>query len=183
MLRDHDDRAPLPRAGAGAARARRLRGRRPARSPARQGGGRPHRGPRRGDRVRGRGSGCGGATLLEAAPRTGRTHQIRVHLRAIGHPILGDRALRRRAEPTRRRSGLTRPFLHSWRIAFDHPITGERDRARGAAARPISRRRCDGRAPPRPAALDAPAGRAYVLVPPESQRVSSPQVVHAGRWG
>ena len=66
-----------------------------------------------------------GATLLDAAPRTGRTHQIRVHLAAIGHPILGDRAYGG-AGDLARAIGLDRPFLHSWRIAFDHPLTGER---------------------------------------------------------
>ncbi|MGZ8614433.1 MAG: RluA family pseudouridine synthase [Actinomycetota bacterium] len=65
------------------------------------------------------------ATLLEAAPRTGRTHQIRVHLRAIGHPILGDRAYGGGGDDATA-LGLDRPFLHSWRIAFDHPLTGER---------------------------------------------------------
>jgi 23S rRNA pseudouridine1911/1915/1917 synthase len=65
------------------------------------------------------------ATLLEAAPRTGRTHQIRVHLLAIGHPILGDRAYGGGGEEAAR-LGLGRPFLHSWRIGFVHPITGER---------------------------------------------------------
>lgn len=67
----------------------------------------------------------GSATLLEAAPLTGRTHQIRVHLSSIGHPILGDRAYGGAGDDARR-LGLTRPFLHSWRIAFDHPITGEK---------------------------------------------------------
>ena len=67
----------------------------------------------------------GGSALLEAVPRTGRTHQIRVHLRAIGHPILGDRAYGGGgADATA--LGLGRPFLHSWRIAFDHPVTGAR---------------------------------------------------------
>jgi 23S rRNA pseudouridine1911/1915/1917 synthase len=65
------------------------------------------------------------AALLEAAPRTGRTHQIRVHLAAVGHPILGDRRYGGGgADATA--LGLGRPFLHSWRIAFDHPVTGER---------------------------------------------------------
>jgi len=67
----------------------------------------------------------GSLTLLEAAPRTGRTHQIRVHLSSIGHPILGDRVYGGAGDDARR-LGLTRPFLHSWRIAFDHPVTGER---------------------------------------------------------
>ncbi len=64
------------------------------------------------------------ATLLEAAPQTGRTHQIRVHLRSIGHPILGDRVYGGTGDDARR-LGLTRTFLHSWKIAFAHPITGE----------------------------------------------------------
>jgi len=65
------------------------------------------------------------ATLLEAEPRTGRTHQIRVHLSSIGHPILGDRRYGGGGDDARE-LGLERPFLHAWRIAFDHPITGER---------------------------------------------------------
>lgn len=66
-----------------------------------------------------------GATLLEAAPRTGRTHQIRVHLAAVRHPILGDRAYGGGGDDAKR-LGLGRPFLHSWRLSFDHPVTGER---------------------------------------------------------
>jgi 23S rRNA pseudouridine1911/1915/1917 synthase len=65
------------------------------------------------------------ATLVEASPRTGRTHQIRVHLAAIGHPVLGDRRYGGAGDDARR-LGLDRPFLHSWRIAFDHPVSGER---------------------------------------------------------
>src|SRR5262245_19633555 len=65
------------------------------------------------------------ATLLEAEPRTGRTHQIRVHLSAVGHPILGDRRYGGGGEDARA-LGLARPFLHARRIAFDHPVTGER---------------------------------------------------------
>jgi 23S rRNA pseudouridine1911/1915/1917 synthase len=65
------------------------------------------------------------ATLVEARPRTGRTHQIRVHLSAAGHPILGDRRYGGGGDPASR-LGLTRPFLHSWHIGFDHPVTGER---------------------------------------------------------
>ncbi|MBA3691437.1 MAG: RluA family pseudouridine synthase [Actinobacteria bacterium] len=65
------------------------------------------------------------STLLEAAPRTGRTHQIRVHLRAIGHPILGDSRYGGNGHDARA-LGLTRPFLHSYEIGFVHPVTGER---------------------------------------------------------
>lgn len=64
------------------------------------------------------------ATLLEAAPETGRTHQIRVHLSAIGYPILGDRAYGGGGDEARR-VGLARPFLHAWRLRFRHPVTGE----------------------------------------------------------
>ena len=65
------------------------------------------------------------AALLEAVPRTGRTHQIRVHLAAIGHPILGDRAYGGGGDEARA-LGLTRPFLHAWRLSFVHPISGSR---------------------------------------------------------
>jgi 23S rRNA pseudouridine1911/1915/1917 synthase len=65
------------------------------------------------------------ATLVEAAPRTGRTHQIRAHLAAIDHPILGDGRYGGGGDDARA-LGLSRPFLHSWRLAFDHPATGER---------------------------------------------------------
>ncbi|HXF72592.1 MAG TPA: RluA family pseudouridine synthase [Actinomycetota bacterium] len=67
------------------------------------------------------------ATLLEAAPRTGRTHQIRVHLAAVGHPILGDARYGGGGEDARR-LGLSRPFLHAAGLSFVHPRTGERVR-------------------------------------------------------
>jgi 23S rRNA pseudouridine1911/1915/1917 synthase len=60
-------------------------------------------------------------TLLRLKLDTGRTHQIRVHLRAIGHPVLGDAEY-----GTPGLLGLPRQFLHATRLAFDHPITGER---------------------------------------------------------
>jgi len=65
------------------------------------------------------------AALVEAAPRTGRTHQIRVHLAAVGHPILGDARYGGGGQDATA-FGLRRPFLHSSRIAFEHPLTGER---------------------------------------------------------
>jgi 23S rRNA pseudouridine1911/1915/1917 synthase len=67
----------------------------------------------------------GRATLLEATPRTGRTHQIRVHLSSVGHPILGDGRYGGGGDHARE-LGLDRPFLHAWRIALDHPFTSER---------------------------------------------------------
>jgi 23S rRNA pseudouridine1911/1915/1917 synthase len=65
------------------------------------------------------------ASLLEAAPRTGRTHQIRVHLSAVGHPILGDRRYGGGGADAAA-LGLARPFLHSRWISFEHPATGRR---------------------------------------------------------
>jgi 23S rRNA pseudouridine1911/1915/1917 synthase len=59
--------------------------------------------------------------LLEARLETGRTHQIRVHLEAVGHPVVGDRVYGRREETL----GLERQFLHAARLAFPHPETGE----------------------------------------------------------
>jgi 23S rRNA pseudouridine1911/1915/1917 synthase len=63
------------------------------------------------------------ATLLECRLETGRTHQIRVHVAAIGHPVVGD---------TRYGRGdalaMKRPFLHAHELAFDHPTDGSRRR-------------------------------------------------------
>lgn len=64
-----------------------------------------------------------GYTLIECHLYTGRTHQIRVHMRHIAHPVVGD-ALYGRGTPEQN-FGLKRQFLHSWRIAFSHPRTGE----------------------------------------------------------
>ncbi len=65
------------------------------------------------------------ATLLECRLETGRTHQVRVHLAAIGHPVVGD---------TRYGRGdalaMKRPFLHAHELAFDHPADGSRRRFR-----------------------------------------------------
>ncbi len=64
-----------------------------------------------------------GYTLLECHLYTGRTHQIRVHMRHINHPCVGDPLYGRGNERADR--GLARQFLHSWRVRFDHPVTGE----------------------------------------------------------
>ena len=58
-------------------------------------------------------------TLVKARLETGRTHQIRVHFAAIGHPIAGDPEY-----GSRGRHGLERQFLHASRLAFRHPATG-----------------------------------------------------------
>jgi 23S rRNA pseudouridine1911/1915/1917 synthase len=57
--------------------------------------------------------------LLRVTLETGRTHQIRVHLAAIGHPVCGDPQY-----GTRGQFGLERQFLHATRLAFAHPVTG-----------------------------------------------------------
>ena len=61
-----------------------------------------------------------GWTLLEVDLQTGRTHQIRVHLASIGHPVAGD-PVYATGEARRGPEGLTRLFLHSWRIEFVSP--------------------------------------------------------------
>jgi 23S rRNA pseudouridine1911/1915/1917 synthase len=71
-----------------------------------------------------------GLTLCRIAIYTGRTHQIRVHMSAIGHPIVGDALYggvhRRVPHQFRAIQSLTRPFLHAERLTFTHPRTGER---------------------------------------------------------
>jgi 23S rRNA pseudouridine1911/1915/1917 synthase len=59
-------------------------------------------------------------TLLRVSLETGRTHQIRVHMQAIGHPVCGDPEYGGAG-----RLGLARQFLHAARLAFPHPVTGE----------------------------------------------------------
>jgi len=66
-------------------------------------------------------------SLLEVTIKTGRTHQIRVHLASQGHGIVGDDKygdfdLNRRVQ----KHGLKRMFLHAWRLQFNHPASGER---------------------------------------------------------
>ena len=62
---------------------------------------------------------AGNLSLLECRPKTGRTHQIRVHLKHLGHPIAGDRVYGGGAD-------FPRQLLHAWKIAVDHPSTGQR---------------------------------------------------------
>jgi 23S rRNA pseudouridine1911/1915/1917 synthase len=64
------------------------------------------------------------ATLLDVKLETGRTHQIRVHLAAVRHPLVGD--LTYGADPTlAERLELHRQWLHASRLGFRHPATGE----------------------------------------------------------
>jgi len=70
---------------------------------------------------------AGGFSLLEVTIKTGRTHQIRVHLASQGHPIAGDDKYgdfeRNKAL---QKQGLKRMFLHAWRLQFNHPATDGR---------------------------------------------------------
>lgn len=79
------------------------------------------------------------ATLVRAEPKTGRTHQIRVHLAETGHAIVGDKLYgldeqhfidvfegTKSAEQLGAELGLQRHALHAWRLALPHPVTGER---------------------------------------------------------
>jgi 23S rRNA pseudouridine1911/1915/1917 synthase len=71
-------------------------------------------------------------TLVELRPRTGRTHQIRVHMAALGHPLLGDptyghsRKALTRSPLARQLSWFRRQALHAWVLGFTHPVAGER---------------------------------------------------------
>jgi 23S rRNA pseudouridine1911/1915/1917 synthase len=62
---------------------------------------------------------CDGHTLLRCDLDTGRTHQIRVHLAALGYPVTGD------ADYGGSEAGVTRPMLHAWRLRLRHPRTGQ----------------------------------------------------------
>ncbi len=127
------DRARVPRAGRGTPAgahghdrgADRARSRACARAW-------PSAAPARGRRARtSRSSARSRSTsLLRLRLETGRTHQIRVHLRAIGHPVCGDPEY-----GTPGLLGLERQFLHATRLAFEHPLDGRARRGQLAAAR------------------------------------------------
>ena len=61
-----------------------------------------------------------GRSLVQLLPRTGRTHQLRVHMAHMGHPLVGDWLY-----GTEDKTLITRPALHSYQLRFTHPLTGE----------------------------------------------------------
>ena len=65
-------------------------------------------------------------TLVELTPLTGRTHQIRVHLKYIHHPIIGDWQYAGRKTSRDDRLWAPRVMLHAWKIEFNHPGTGKK---------------------------------------------------------
>lgn len=64
-------------------------------------------------------------SLVELYPETGRTHQIRVHLKYINHPIVGDFLYAGRKVSRGDRQWAPRVMLHAWKISFNHPATGQ----------------------------------------------------------
>jgi 23S rRNA pseudouridine1911/1915/1917 synthase len=81
-------------------------------------------------------------TLLRVRLETGRTHQIRAHLLAIGHPVAGDPEYGHAGL-----LGLERQFLHAGRLAFTHPVTGERVEVRSPLPQDLSEALDRARAP------------------------------------
>lgn len=65
-------------------------------------------------------------TLLELSPKTGRTHQIRVHLKHVGYPIVGDAKYAGRKTVRVDRQWCPRQFLHAAFLSFTHPVTGKK---------------------------------------------------------
>ncbi len=75
---------------------------------------------------------CRGGTLVEVVLKTGRTHQIRVHFKALGYPLIGDTCYGRRFKKRSEKhmaaveKGVGRQMLHAWKIGFRHPWSGRR---------------------------------------------------------
>ena len=68
----------------------------------------------------------GGFSYMKLSPRTGRTHQIRVHMSHVGHPVLGDKLYCGRKTREIEGVAVERPMLHAWKLSFTHPRSGRR---------------------------------------------------------
>ena len=89
-----------------------------------------------------------GATLLEVTIKTGRTHQIRVHLASQGHPIAGDDKYGDYEwNKILQKQGHKRMFLHAWRLQFNHPVSAERVPLEAALPAELQRMRDHVRSP------------------------------------
>jgi 23S rRNA pseudouridine955/2504/2580 synthase len=89
-----------------------------------------------------------GATLLEVTIKTGRTHQIRVHLASQGHPIAGDDKYGDfEWNKILQKQGHKRMFLHAWRLQFNHPVSAERVPLEAALPAELQRMRDHARSP------------------------------------
>jgi 23S rRNA pseudouridine1911/1915/1917 synthase len=75
-------------------------------------------------------SGSEKVSLVECKLHSGRTHQIRVHLHHLGHPVLGDKVYGAKTANV-----FPRQMLHAWKLAFEHPTTGERKRFNASVPR------------------------------------------------
>jgi len=64
-------------------------------------------------------------SYLEAYPKTGRTHQIRIHLKYLGYPLVGDEFYAGRKTARKDRVWCPRLFLHAGKISFAHPLSGK----------------------------------------------------------
>jgi 23S rRNA pseudouridine1911/1915/1917 synthase len=106
-------------------------GRGPETTPQRgEAGRRPETMPQRGETMPPHGETTprrGGYTLVSCRLETGRTHQIRIHLAELGHPVCGERVYNRKLgeEPALDRSGAPRLALHAVELGFQHPVTGQ----------------------------------------------------------
>ena len=70
---------------------------------------------------------CEDWSVLEVWLDTGRTHQIRVHMESLGHPLLGDTLYEERSLEGKRMHGkMQRAALHAWKICLNHPMTGQK---------------------------------------------------------
>lgn len=80
------------------------------------------------------------ASYVRLEPETGRTHQLRIHMKLLGHPVIGDKRYGTRKEQTRRFMSVGRQMLHAWTIEFVSPADGKRKTVK--APLPGDFRRC-----------------------------------------